>query len=449
MGEVEKSFLTRVMEEFGGGGHSIFSPSGSARWLECAYSLIANLFEEDTTSFEAAEGTIAHAIAEDWLQTDVRPLHLVGTVQTLTENGVTHEIPITRSMIDYIQSYVDWCRFEDGEMFTETKVYFTDLMPRANPDEPDKPAIPFVPQGGTADNIIIQERTLIVTDLKYGKGVQVFAAGNSQALLYAYGAYLIHSKTHEFDEVVIRIAQPRLDHFDEWRVTIDELLDFVEYVRERAEAAWSIDAPRKATVKGCRFCLAAHNCPALAYVMECAIGGDTEFLESEFGGYEMSVLRDALAQEYKMRRANIGQLSTKEMAKILPYRKIVENWFARLDFELEARALKGEEIPGQKLVESRTNRRFRSEAEAKELLEFLGVPEDKYIIRKMLSPTQLEDIIREELGVSRAGAPKVLETVVIKPEGKPTLAPLTDKRPPISGKYSGAFDDEDDDDDEV
>ena len=162
--------------------------------------------------------------------------------------------------------------------------------------------------------------------------------------------------------------------------------------------------------------------------------------------YEMSVLRDALAQEYKMRRANIGQLSTKEMAKILPYRKIVENWFARLDFELEARALKGEEIPGQKLVESRTNRRFRSEAEAKDLLEFLGVPEDKYIIRKMLSPTQLEDIIREELGVSRAGAPKVLESVVIKPEGKPTLAPLTDKRPPISGKYSGAFDDEDDDD---
>lgn len=446
MGKVTKSFLTRVMEEFGGGGHSIFAPSSSARWLECSYSLIANLFEEDTTSFEAAEGTVAHGIAEEWLQTGVRPLHLVGTTISLTENGVTHDIPVTRSMIDYLQEYVDWCRFEEGEMFTETRVYFTDLMPVANPDDPDSDDVPFVEQGGTADNIIIQKRRLIVTDLKYGKGVQVFAEGNPQALLYAYGAYLVHCAAHEFDEVVIRIAQPRLDHFDEWTVTIDELLDFVEYVRERAAAAWQIDAPRKATVKGCRFCLAAHNCPALAYVMECAIGGDTEFLESEFGGYEMSVLRDALAKEYKFRRANIGQLTTKEMAKILPYRKIIENWFARLDFELEARALKGEEIPGQKLVESRTNRRFRSEAEAKELLDFLGVDEDKYIISKMLSPTQLEDVIRESLGVSRAGAPKVLESVVIKPEGKPTLAPLTDKRPPISGKYTGAFDDEDEDD---
>lgn len=449
MGETKGSFLTRVMNEFGGGGHSIFAPSSSSRWLECGYSLIANLFEEDTTSFEAAEGTVAHEIAENWLRTGERPLHLVGTTITLAENGAIHEIPITRSMIDYLQSYVDWCRFEEGVMFTETRVFFTDLMPRANPDDPDAKPIQFVEQGGTADNIIIRNRTLIVTDLKYGKGVQVFAEANPQALLYAYGAYQRHKDDYEFDEVIIRIAQPRLDHFDEWTITIDELLDFVEYVRGRAAIAWSVDAPRKATVKGCRFCLAAHDCPALAYVMECAIGGDTEFLDSEFGDYEMSVLRDALSKEYKFRRANASQLTTIEMSKILPYRKIVENWFARLDFELETRALKGELIPGQKLVESRTNRRFRSEAEAKELLDFLDIPPEKYQVVKMLSPTQLEDVIREEMGVSRAGAPTVLESVVIKPEGKPTLAPLTDKRPPISGKYVGAFDDEDEDDDEV
>ncbi|WOZ15247.1 exonuclease [Salmonella phage STP-3] len=440
-----KSLLVRIMREFGGGGHSIFAPSASARWMACSGSLIAGLFENDETIYEAAEGTVAHGIAEQWLRTDVRPTHLIGTVETITEGDVSHDIPITRSMIDYVQEYVDWCRFEEGEMFTEIRVWFTDLMPRANPDEPDEEPEEFVAQGGTADNIIIRDRTLIVTDLKYGTGVQVFAEGNPQALLYAYGAYRAFADEYEFDRIIIRIAQPRLDHFDTWEITIDELLEFAEYARERIAAAWSLTAPRRASLKGCRFCRAAHNCAAIAYMMECAVGGDVEFLEAEFGEEEMSVLRDALAQEYKFRRAQFGNLTTEQMAKILPYRKVVENWFSRLDFELERRAMNGEKVPGQKLVESRTNRKFANEKDAIALFKFLDIEEDKYIERKLRTPAQMEEVLRDELGVSRAGAPNIIAGIVYKPEGKPTLAPLTDKRPPLDGKYSGAWDDEDDD----
>ncbi|ENR0965427.1 DUF2800 domain-containing protein, partial [Salmonella enterica] len=371
--------------------------------------------------------------------------HLIGTVETITEGDVSHDIPITRSMLDAVQEYVDWCRFEEGEMFTEIRVWFTDLMPRANPDEPDEDPVEFVAQGGTADNIIIRDRTLIVTDLKYGTGVQVFAEGNPQALLYAYGAYRAFADEYEFDRIVIRIAQPRLDHFDTWEITIDELLEFAEYARERIAAAWSLTAPRRASLKGCRFCRAAHNCAAIAYMMECAVGGDVEFLEAEFGEEEMSVLRDALAQEYKFRRAQFGNLTTEQMAKILPYRKVVENWFSRLDFELERRAMNGEKVPGQKLVESRTNRKFANEKDAIALFRFLDIDEDKYIERKLRTPAQMEEVLRDELGVSRAGAPTIIAGIVYKPEGKPTLAPLTDKRPPLDGKYSGAWDDEDDD----
>ncbi|MGK7564705.1 DUF2800 domain-containing protein, partial [Salmonella enterica] len=333
----------------------------------------------------------------------------------------------------------------EGEMFTEIRVWFTDLMPRANPDEPDEEPEEFVAQGGTADNIIIRDRTLIVTDLKYGTGVQVFAEGNPQALLYAYGAYRAFADEYEFDRIIIRIAQPRLDHFDTWEITIDELLEFAEYARERIAAAWSLTAPRRASLKGCRFCRAAHNCAAIAYMMECAVGGDVEFLEAEFGEEEMSVLRDALAQEYKFRRAQFGNLTTEQMAKILPYRKVVENWFSRLDFELERRAMNGEKVPGQKLVESRTNRKFANEKDAIALFRFLDIDEDKYIERKLRTPAQMEEVLRDELGVSRAGAPNIIAGIVYKPEGKPTLAPLTDKRPPLDGKYSGAWDDEDDD----
>lgn len=159
----------------------------------------------------------------------------------------------------------------------------------------------------------------------------------------------------------------------------------------------------------------------------------------------MSVLRDALAQEYKFRRAQFGNLTTEQMAKILPYRKVVENWFSRLDFELERRAMNGEKVPGQKLVESRTNRKFANEKDAIALFKFLDIEEDKYIERKLRTPAQMEEVLRDELGVSRAGAPNIIAGIVYKPEGKPTLAPLTDKRPPLDGKYSGAWDDEDDD----
>lgn len=447
------TLLTRIMREYAGGGHSIFAPSASARWMSCAGSLIAGLFEEDKTIYEAAEGTVAHGIAEQWLRTDKEPNHLVGTTVTLTENGVSHEIPVTRSMLDYVREYVDWCRFENGDMFTEIKVWFTDLMPWANADEleenPAAKKIPFAPQGGTADNIIIQEPRIIVTDLKYGTGVQVFAEGNTQALLYAYGAYSGFCHEYELTEVEIRIAQPRLGHFDVWVITVDELLDFAEYARARAKEAWSLKAPRKASLKGCRFCRSAHNCAAIAFTMECALGGDIEFLESDFGDYEMSALRDALSEEYKFRRAQFGNLSTDDMAKILPWRKVIENWLARLDTELEKRALNGEKIPGQKLVESRTNRKFSEQDRVIELFKFLDIPEDKYMKTELRTPAQMEEVLREELGVSRAGAPELMADVVFKPEGKPTLVPLTDKRPPIDGKYSGAWDDEDEDDEEV
>src|SRR5699024_5955074 len=104
-------------------------------WTACGGSLLANLFEEDECSYEAAEGTVAHGIAEQWLKTDIRPTHLIGTTQVIEEKGVRHEIVVSRSMIDYVQDYVDWCRFEEGMMLTEIRVWFTDLMPPANADE--------------------------------------------------------------------------------------------------------------------------------------------------------------------------------------------------------------------------------------------------------------------------------------------------------------------------
>jgi hypothetical protein len=153
-------------------GHSVFSPSSSKMWLTCSGSLIPNVLADDETSVEAAEGTVAHDVAREWLQTGKRPHHRIGTVDTV--DG--HDIEIDDEMLAYVGDYVTMVQeleTDAVEFLTETRVDFSNLTPI-----PD--------QGGTADNIAIvqiispgpePEYEIVVTDLKYGKGVRVIARG--------------------------------------------------------------------------------------------------------------------------------------------------------------------------------------------------------------------------------------------------------------------------------
>ena len=182
------------------GAHSVFAPSASSMWLYCAGSLIPNLLAEDTAGEDAAYGTVAHGVAERWLKTGVKPVDLIGTVEKVDEGHAVFEIEITHSMLEYVQEYVDWSVFLPGDHYVEQRVDFSRLTP-----------IPK--QGGTADHIACEPGALTITDLKMGKGVQVFAKGNTQARLYALGAFYRWDEQYHFQRIVIRIAQPRLNQF--------------------------------------------------------------------------------------------------------------------------------------------------------------------------------------------------------------------------------------------
>ena len=69
----------------------------------------------------------------------------------------------------------------------------------------------------------MEGRTLHIVDLKYGKGVKVYAQDNSQAQLYAVGVVNDFGYAFDFDQVQITIVQPRLDHIDEWVIDRDTL----------------------------------------------------------------------------------------------------------------------------------------------------------------------------------------------------------------------------------
>jgi len=238
----EKLFaLSRMAEAYNASGHSIFGPSSSAMWLYCSGSLIANLLEPGGGSYEAAEGTVAHGIAEEWLKSGKRPRHRVGTVERVTEkdqNGkeVHYDVLITWTMLDHVQEYVDWCQMLPGDHFTETRVYFSEYMPIPN-------------QGGTADHAACEPGLLTVTDFKYGKGVEVTVVENTQGMLYALGFFLKYDHLYHFERIVIRICQPRMYNWGEWEISRAQLLAFAEFVRQRAKAAWQVNAPRRPSEK--------------------------------------------------------------------------------------------------------------------------------------------------------------------------------------------------------
>jgi hypothetical protein len=414
------------------GGHAAFSPSASAMWLWCAGSLIPNLLAEDDGSEEAAEGTVAHEMAEYWLKLGARPTHFVGR-NILVDKW---DIPVTNAMLDYVEEYVEWCNDLPGDHHVETKVYFDRVTP-----------IPR--QGGTADHAACATRVLTLTDLKFGKGIKVFAAedlgdpralihnthtgevekinGNPQLMLYALGFYNEWDWLYGFKKVVLRICQPRLGHFQTWETTVSELLIFAEWVKVRAALAWTPDAPRRASEKGCQWCKVRATCAELARFYEDVHG--SVFGDVTTPGMTVQDIKAEIDHgDYRVKLLPLYELSTAQMEALLPWRKLLEGWFNDLAEELERRAKAGEAMTAYKLVDGRSTRSWRNPRKAERALIEAGIDTLLQYKLSFVSPAQAEDLL-VEAGMRRKDAAKLLETLAEKGRGKATLAPLSDARP--------------------
>lgn len=407
----------------GRGEHSAFAPSASAMWMGCSGSLIPNLLMPDEGSREAAEGTVAHKVAEQWLTTGRKPRALVGTSEWVEAGDWGYLVEIDEAMLDYVQQYVDWCWSLSGDHFIEQWVDFSAITPIPN-------------QGGTADHLACEFGRLTITDLKYGKGVQVFAKGNTQAQLYALGAFYEWDWLYDFQEIVIRIAQPRLDHFDEWVISREELLAFADYARERAHAAWRLNAPRRPSLEACQWCKVRASCTALAKLSADLTAAAFEVVDEEVTAEQMQAFKEGGEDAFEL--ADLGALTLAEMASLYRYREMVEGWWKALGEELHRQAVAGEEVPGYKLVEGRSHRLFRSAEAAERRLKELGVPEDAIWKRTLATPAQAEKELRK-VGYSRKEIPDLLADLVFKPVGKPTLVPASDKRPALVDVSAAAF----------
>ena len=366
--------------------HAKLGASSAHRWLACPGSVKAERGIPDQTSSFAYEGTCAHELSELCLINKQHPDEWVG--ENLIEND-KHVVDI--DMANHVSTYVDYVNNASvgaDAVFIEQRVSYAD----------------WVPEGfGTADAVILKGDRIKVCDLKYGQGVQVDADSNPQGMLYALGAYAEFGFLSDINMVDIAIIQPRLDHVSEWSISVKDLLKWAEWVSQQAEIAMSDDAPRDPGEKQCRFCKAKATCKALKNYTEAVIMADFEDLDD---------------------MPSPDTLSKTELGLVLAHKSLIEGWLSAVETEVTEALKSGEDFDGFKLVEGRSNRQWLDQEKAMKVIVRMVGKKNAYT-QKLLSPAQAEKAIPKAKMAT-------LEKHITKAAGKPTLAPESDKRPPIN-----------------
>ena len=388
-------------------GHALLSPSSSHRWLICTPSAMLESSEPTTYSPYAEEGTEAHALAEiklSYMLGQINDTEYATKFDHFRLNSKFYNYEFNDYVNDYCQEVMtivkeDYKNYEVS-VHLEQYVTFEDIVPNG---------------GGTSDVVIVGKNFIHIIDLKFGKGVPVSAIGNTQLRLYALGAIKKYIRECTCTEARMTIIQPRLHDISTDFVSINELNDWaINYVKPRAELAI---AGKGELVPGdhCKFCKLKGKCKALA-------DKQLAIAQAEF--------EDAVVENNMLEPAN---MSPEVISRILDIAPKFIDWFK----DVEAYAMKtaindGTKIPGYKLVEGRSTRVIVSPASVIEKLRTAGFSEEDY-----LKPTELLGITTLEKNIGKKLFNELCEQYIIKPQGKPTLVPESDKRVAIDVKSLG------------
>lgn len=374
--------------------HAKLSASGAHRWMHCPASIRLEADFPDKFSPHAAEGTAAHELAGQCLK------GVVNADTYLNDNVAGFDVG--QEMVDAVQIYIDYVRLcrsaSGGELLIEQRVDFS----------------PWVPGGfGTADAVILGDGIATVVDLKYGKGVRVDAPYNPQAMLYALGTLNDHGYLYDIDAVRVAIVQPRLDHIDEWTVDTAELLAWAEAELQPAAAkALSPEAAPNPGEDACRFCRAKGACTALAE-------------------HNLSLVAEGFDNIADCPPPTQADLMADDMlGQVLPHLSSISKWIDAVRAEATSRLKGGGSVPGYKLVQGRSQRRWGNEEVAAGALRKKLKVADIYP-KKLISPAQAEKLLGK--------GNKIIEAHTIQPEGSPTLVPESDKRPAVDMDPAAGF----------
>jgi hypothetical protein len=364
--------------------------------MRCPGSVALEAAFPDQSSSYAAEGTLAHTLASDFLEHPAgkHPSQRIGEKHDVDGFSFTVDAAMAAYVDDYCRLVRDYG--ERGLLLVEQRVPIGHLTGEQGAT-------------GTSDAIVvdISNRVLFVIDLKYGMGVRV-DADSEQLKMYALGALEQCEQLGEFDQVCMVIHQPRLNHVSEHWLEVSELMEFAEDVRLAAVEVGDHEVPRlEPGEKQCRFCKAKATCPALRAEVADIVSGSATL--DEFLVPDMTTGDNYLSMA---------------MSKV----ELVEHWCKAVRAEVERRLLAGQSVDGYKLVEGkRGNRKWSSDDEAEKLFKSFRLRQDEMYDYSLISPTKAEKLLKD--------TPKRwerAEALISRAEGKPSVAPATDKRPALA-----------------
>lgn len=377
------------------GLHATLSASGAKRWMSCPPSArleerLRGIFGEKSTPF-AEEGTKAHSLAE---------LKLLREKGRLSEDDGINDFnyDLRRKALGDIPKEMDEATDYYAEIIIEKFLTARQSCPDAQLKlEQRLDFSRWVPDGfGTGDAVIVSEELLEVCDLKYGKGVPVFAENNPQARCYGLGALHCYGVLYGFKHVRNTIIQPRLDSVTEEMLTTDELLQWAETeLKPAAELAWKGKGEFNPG-DHCKFCAARAICYARA----------TKAMTIFKHGFETP-----------------GVIPDDAIPEILAVADTALDWIKDLQAYALSQALRGQEWPGYKLVRGkRPPRKWVDEEEAKHQLIRAGYEPEVYTETKFKSPSNIEKL------VGKQAFEAIFATLVTQGDGALTLVPESDKR---------------------
>ncbi|HBV68433.1 MAG TPA: DUF2800 domain-containing protein [Clostridiales bacterium] len=370
--------------------HAKLSASGAKKWMNCPGSVLLESNIPDIQSEYASEGTTAHSLGEAKLRLAIKEITRV------KYHKLIKDLEITEDMESYTDDYRDFVieRFNAAKSKTPDAV----LMLEQRLDFSQ-----WVPEGfGTGDVVIIADGTMEIIDLKYGKGVPVYATSNPQLMLYSLGAISEYEFMYDIQEVTMTIFQPRIDNIDSHTLLAIDLLYWGSEINKKAIKAFN----------GSDECVAGKHC-------------DDGFCKAR-----------AICRAYADERSKIAALdfkkpaglSIEEIAEVIDLAERLATWSKLVkDYALDQAVNNNVKFPGFKLVEGRSNRQYSVDDTliAAKLIG-AGYKDDDIWPRKLKGITDLEKYL------SKKTFNELIGEMIVKPQGKPTLVPVEDKRPELN-----------------
>ncbi|WP_102493627.1 DUF2800 domain-containing protein [Selenomonas felix] len=358
------------------GAHALLSPSAAHRWIRCPPSACLEREFPSSWSEAAAEGTAAHALCEHKLRKFLK-------LRSKRPHSDFEDDEMDRCS----DAYVSFVQEQMGDIpspmvLVEQRLDLTRYVPEAF---------------GTADCIIVGGDMLHVIDFKYGMGMLVEAEHNPQMMLYALGALELLDGIYDIQTISMSIFQPRRENVCTWSLPKEELLRWArDDLVEKARLAYMGEGEYRAG-EWCTFCRAAVRCRARAE----------------------EKLRLA-KEEFKYPPL----ITDEEIEDVLGEIPELIKWAnAILAYATDAAVNHGKVWMGFKIVEGRSVRRYKDEDVVAREAESAGYTD--IFDKKLISLTQMERLMGKKAFTD------ILDGLIEKPPGKPTLVPISDKRPAI------------------